>query len=144
MCSFPRAPRLTATSTCAPRYFIRFSPKAESSMDESTRELVRGWLVRASHDLRSSRVLSSLDDPLLDTAIYHSTTLSRSSGALESAAGFSRRAQNDARPRPHSVKAFWRLCRFVSGVKLAPFCRPQPERAVENSPAIYRWVVWCG
>ncbi len=40
-------------------------------MDESTRELVRDWLTRASHDLRSSRALASLDDPLLDTAIYH-------------------------------------------------------------------------
>jgi HEPN domain-containing protein len=40
-------------------------------MDESTRELVRDWLTRASHDLRSSRVLAELDDPLLDTDIYH-------------------------------------------------------------------------
>lgn len=40
-------------------------------MDESTRELVRGWLTRAHHDLRSARALASLDDPLRDTAIYH-------------------------------------------------------------------------
>lgn len=40
-------------------------------MDEATRELVRDWLTRASHDLRSSRALASLEDPLLDTAIYH-------------------------------------------------------------------------
>jgi len=40
-------------------------------MEESTRELVRDWLTRASHDLRSSRALASLDDPLLDAAIYH-------------------------------------------------------------------------
>ncbi len=40
-------------------------------MDESARELVRDWLTRASHDLRSSHALASLDDPLLDTAIYH-------------------------------------------------------------------------
>jgi hypothetical protein len=53
-------------------------------MDESTRELVRGWLVRAGHDLRSSRVLSLLDDPLLDTAIYHSRlTLNRNTKAQE-------------------------------------------------------------
>src|SRR5438093_942223 len=52
-------------------YSSRFSPTAASSMDESTRELVRDWLTRASHDLRSSRVLGSLEDPLLDTAIYH-------------------------------------------------------------------------
>ena len=40
-------------------------------MDESTSELVRAWLTRASHDLLSSRALASLDEPLLDTAIYH-------------------------------------------------------------------------
>ena len=40
-------------------------------MDESTQELVRDWLTRASHDLRSSRVLAALEEPLLDTAIYH-------------------------------------------------------------------------
>jgi HEPN domain-containing protein len=40
-------------------------------MDESARELVRDWLTRASHDLRSARALASLDDALLDTAIYH-------------------------------------------------------------------------
>ena len=40
-------------------------------MDESARELVRGWLTRANHDLRSARALASLEDPLLDTAIYH-------------------------------------------------------------------------
>ena len=40
-------------------------------MDESTRELVRDWLTRANHDLRSARALASLAEPLLDTAIYH-------------------------------------------------------------------------
>ena len=40
-------------------------------MDEAARELVRDWLTRADHDLRSAQVLSSLDNPLLDTAIYH-------------------------------------------------------------------------
>ena len=40
-------------------------------MDESTRELVRDWLTRANHDLRSARALAALEDPLLDTAIYH-------------------------------------------------------------------------
>ena len=40
-------------------------------MDEAARELVRDRLTRADHDLRSARVLSSLDAPLLDTAIYH-------------------------------------------------------------------------
>ena len=40
-------------------------------MDESTRELVRDWLTRANHDLRSARALATLEEPLLDTAIYH-------------------------------------------------------------------------
>ena len=40
-------------------------------MDEAARELVHDWLMRADHDLRSARALSSLADPLLDTAIYH-------------------------------------------------------------------------
>ena len=40
-------------------------------MDEATQELVRDWLTRAGHDLRSSRVLAAQEEPLLDTAIYH-------------------------------------------------------------------------
>jgi HEPN domain-containing protein len=44
---------------------------AGNFMDESTLELVRDWLTRAEHDLRSARALASLADPLLDTAIYH-------------------------------------------------------------------------
>lgn len=40
-------------------------------MDESKLELIRGWLMRAEHDLRSARALASLADPLRDTAIYH-------------------------------------------------------------------------
>ena len=37
-------------------------------MDEATQELVRDWLTRASHDLRSSRVLAALEEPLLDNS----------------------------------------------------------------------------
>jgi HEPN domain-containing protein len=40
-------------------------------MDEAALELVRDWLTRADHDLRSARALAALADPLLDTAIYH-------------------------------------------------------------------------
>ena len=40
-------------------------------MDESTKELVRDWLTRSNHDLRSASALASLEEPLLDTAIYH-------------------------------------------------------------------------
>ncbi len=40
-------------------------------MDEIAQELVRDWMTRASHDLRSARLLSSADAPPLDIAIYH-------------------------------------------------------------------------
>jgi len=40
-------------------------------MDEAALELVRDWLTRADHDLRSAHALASLAEPLLDTAIYH-------------------------------------------------------------------------
>jgi HEPN domain-containing protein len=40
-------------------------------MDEAALELVRDWLMRAGHDLRSSRILAAADDPPLDIAIYH-------------------------------------------------------------------------
>jgi HEPN domain-containing protein len=40
-------------------------------MDEAALEIVREWLARADHDLRSARWLASSKDPLLDTAIYH-------------------------------------------------------------------------
>jgi HEPN domain-containing protein len=40
-------------------------------MDESTTELVRDWLTRASHDLQAARILATAGDPLLDVAIYH-------------------------------------------------------------------------
>ena len=40
-------------------------------MDESATELVRDWLTRASHDLRAARILAAVDNPLLDSAIYH-------------------------------------------------------------------------
>ena len=40
-------------------------------MDRFAIELVRDWMTRASHDLRSARLLSAADDPPLDTAIYH-------------------------------------------------------------------------
>ena len=40
-------------------------------MDEATREVVRGWLTKAAHDLASARKLAADPDPYLDTAIYH-------------------------------------------------------------------------
>ena len=40
-------------------------------MDEFALELVCDWMTRASHDLRSARLLSAADEPPLDIAIYH-------------------------------------------------------------------------
>ncbi len=40
-------------------------------MDEAKRELVRGWLVKAQHDLATARKAAAEPDPYLDTTIYH-------------------------------------------------------------------------
>jgi HEPN domain-containing protein len=40
-------------------------------MDDPTRELVRDWLTRASHDLAAARALAAANASLLDAAIYH-------------------------------------------------------------------------
>jgi HEPN domain-containing protein len=40
-------------------------------MDDAKRELVRGWLRKASHDLEASRLLGTSDSPVLDVAMYH-------------------------------------------------------------------------
>ena len=40
-------------------------------MVDDLRAMVKGWLIKAKHDLESAYRLSDGDDPLLDTAIYH-------------------------------------------------------------------------
>jgi len=50
-------------------------------MDEFALELVRDWMTRASHNLRSARLLAAADDPLLDTAIYHCQQAAEKKGA---------------------------------------------------------------
>jgi HEPN domain-containing protein len=40
-------------------------------MDDAVRDEVRGWLLKAAHDLASARKLAAEPDPYLDTAIYH-------------------------------------------------------------------------
>lgn len=40
-------------------------------MDKAKIELVRSWLVKADHDLKTAQIISSAKQPLLDTAIYH-------------------------------------------------------------------------
>lgn len=43
----------------------------ESSTDDLRHELVRGWLIKAQHDLAAASKLAADPDPYLDTAIYH-------------------------------------------------------------------------
>ncbi len=43
----------------------------KSSTDEIKRDLVRGWLIKAQHDLATASKLAADPDPYLDTAIYH-------------------------------------------------------------------------
>ena len=43
----------------------------ESSTDELKHSLVRGWLIKAQHDLATASKLAAGPDPYLDTAIYH-------------------------------------------------------------------------
>lgn len=40
-------------------------------MDEALREVVCSWLLKASRDLETARLIASHDDGPLDTAIYH-------------------------------------------------------------------------
>ena len=40
-------------------------------MDDATLELSREWLLKAHDDLRSARKLSTGDDPIFTTAVYH-------------------------------------------------------------------------
>ncbi len=40
-------------------------------MVDDLHAMVRGWLIKAKHDLESAHRLAVGDDPLLDTAIYH-------------------------------------------------------------------------
>jgi len=40
-------------------------------MSDAKVELVKSWLIKADHDLKSARELAAASEPLLDTAIYH-------------------------------------------------------------------------
>ena len=40
-------------------------------MDDTSRELLRSWLTKASNDLRNARIVGEAQDGPLDTAIYH-------------------------------------------------------------------------
>jgi HEPN domain-containing protein len=40
-------------------------------MDDTKRQWVRSWLIKALSDLRSARALLGLSEPATDTAVYH-------------------------------------------------------------------------
>lgn len=40
-------------------------------MNDSGQELVRGWVLKARHDLAAARKLAAGDDPYRDVAVYH-------------------------------------------------------------------------
>lgn len=71
MCSSRPARNSTACASCLPRSTTSFFKGAGSFMDDTTREWVRPWLVKAHSDLRSARALMALAEPATDTAIYH-------------------------------------------------------------------------
>jgi HEPN domain-containing protein len=128
-------------------------------MDESTRELVRDWLTRASHDLRSSRALASLEEPLLDTAIYHCQQ------AAEKSVKAWLQSNDEPFPRTHDIedlverasganpdfskflKAASVLTPYVSAFRYpGGFDEPMPTRAefdeaLQNAQAIYDFVL---
>ena len=128
-------------------------------MDESTTELVRDWLTRANHDLRSARALATLEEPLLDTAIYHcQQTAEKSVKAwLQS--------KDDPFPKTHDIedlveqasginpdfgkfaKAASVLTPYVSAFRYpGGFDEPMPSReefdeALQHAQAIYDFVL---
>jgi HEPN domain-containing protein len=65
-------------------------------MDESKTELIRDWLMRASHDLKAARTLSSTDE--LDTGIYHCQQ------AGEKAVKAWLQSQDEAFPKTHDIE----------------------------------------
>jgi HEPN domain-containing protein len=67
-------------------------------MDEAAIELVRDWLTRADHDLRSARLLASSQDPLLDTAIYHCQQ------AAEKSVKAWLQSKDDRFPKTHDIR----------------------------------------
>jgi len=67
-------------------------------MDEASRELVRDWLTRASHDLQAARTLAAGAKPVLDAAIYHCQQ------AAEKAVKGWLQSQDSPFPRTHDIE----------------------------------------
>ena len=92
-------------------------------MDEAALELVRDWLTRADHDLRSAKALASLADPLLDTAIYHCQQ------AAEKSTKAWLQASNALIPKTHDIENLVELASdtnpdFAQFVKMAVVLTP--------------------
>jgi len=128
-------------------------------MDEAALELVREWLTRADHDLRSARWLASSKEPLLDTAIYHCQQ------AAEKSVKAWLQSKDDPFPKTHDVedlvkrasiihpdfgkfaKAASVLTPYVSAFRdPGDFDEPMPSRpefdaALQHAQAIYDFVL---
>jgi HEPN domain-containing protein len=128
-------------------------------MDEAEFELVRDWLTRADHDLRSARILVSQEDPLLDTAIYHCQQ------AAEKSIKAWLQSRDDPFPKTHDIeelvkkacvinrdfgqfaKAAFVLTPYVSAFRYpGGFDEPMPTRAefdeaLQHAQAIYDFVL---
>jgi HEPN domain-containing protein len=98
-------------------------------MDEFTPELVRDWLTRAEHDLRSARALAALAEPLLDTAIYHCQQ------AAKLNPGFSQFEKAASVLTPY-VSAF----RYPGGSDELMPTRGEFDEALQHAQAIYDFV----
>ncbi len=128
-------------------------------MDDATRELVRDWLIRASHDLGAARALAAMEEPLLDVAIYHCQQAAEKAvkGWLQSQdrpfpkthdvedlvgeaakldAGFGRHANAAAVLTPY-VSAF----RYPGGPHEPMPSREEFDEAVRHAQAIYDFVL---
>jgi HEPN domain-containing protein len=130
-----------------------------SFMDESKTELVRDWLTRADHDLRSAQALAALADPLLDTAIYHCQQ------AAEKSVKAWLQANDVVIPKTHDIEALIELAAasnpelskhskigesltpYVSAFRyLGGFEEPMPSReefdtALKNAQTIFDFIL---
>ena len=128
-------------------------------MDEARLDLVRDWLTRASHDLGAARALSAMEQPLLDTAIYHCQQ------AAEKTVKGWLQLQDEPFPRTHDIEELvnhaakvdvgFRTFAHAAGV-LTPYVSafrypggsndPMPSReefdeALRHAEAIYDFVI---
>ena len=94
-------------------------------MDESTKELVRDWLTRASHDLQAAQVLASGEKSLLDIAIYHCQQ------AAEKAIKAWLQSKDDPFPKTHDIEEL-----VEQAAKLNPDFQPLAQPAAVLTPYV--------